>query len=110
MSRQTTNRLPQKERRAFWRTAVLWAGHLHVDGGSAECVVLDISANGAKLRFRDPAPGDENTCALEVPRLGVLSCVVTWRRGNRIGLRFSEGLANIKTRMPAVLPQARAIS
>ena len=109
MSRQTLNRSTEKERRAFWRTTVLWSGHLHAAGDSAECVILDVSANGAKLRFSEEIDLAEMSCALEVARLGVFACEIAWSCGNRAGLRFSEGLSTIASQMNAVLPQARAI-
>ena len=109
MSRQTPKTLPRKERRAFWRTTVLWSGHLRAAGDSAECVILDVSANGAKIRFTEATGVSEESCALEVARLGVFSCEIAWRRGNRVGLCFKEGLSTIATQMNEALPQARAI-
>lgn len=109
MSRQTLKRSTGKERRAFWRTTVLWSGHLHASGECAECVILDVSANGAKLRFSEEIDLAELSCALEVARLGVFTCDVAWSRGNRVGLSFNEGLSTIASQMSSVLPQARAI-
>lgn len=107
MSRQTLKTLPKKERRAFWRTTVLWSGHLHAAGTRQECVILDVSANGAKLRFPADVAMDDDFCALEVERLGIFSCDVAWKKGNRVGLCFREGLSTIANQMNAVLPQAR---
>ena len=91
MSRQTLKRSPEKERRAFWRTTVLWSGHLHALGDSADCVILDVSANGAKLRFSGDVNLTEDSCALEVSRLGVFACEIAWLHGNRAGLSFRKG-------------------
>lgn len=99
-----------KERRAFLRSTVLWAGLLHHDGSCAGCVVLDVSANGARLRFAEREAIDKDICALEVPRLGVLPCDVAWRAERSIGLRFRDGLSDVVAQLAEALPQSRTVS
>lgn len=107
LSRQTPNRPFPKERRAFGRSSVLWNGLLHHDGQCAGCIVLDISANGVKLRFQEPKPLDQNSCALELPRLGIFSCDIAWRDGMSVGLRFNDDLSVVVSQLSQILPQSR---
>lgn len=108
MSGQTI-RLQGQERRAFWRTPVIWSGSLLIHGRRADCVVLDVSANGAKLRLLGGTVLTGPIVMLEVPRLGAFSANVAWSGENRVGLCFREGLASAALRLSAVLPDDRVL-
>lgn len=108
MSGQTI-RSQGQERRAFWRTPVIWSGYLLINGRRTDCVVLDVSANGAKLRLLGDTVITGPIAMLEVPRLGAFSADVAWSRENRIGLCFREGLASAALRLSAVLPEDRVL-
>jgi hypothetical protein len=77
------------DRRAVDRQRVLWKGSvLFLDTeGTIDCVVLDVSGSGARLRPSDVLSCPEQfrlTWLEEEPRL----CEVVWRDSTYIGVRF----------------------
>ncbi len=63
-----------------------------------------------KLRFQDQESLDQNSCALELPRLGIFSCDIAWRNGKSVGLQFNDDLALVVAELSQALPQSRAVS
>ena len=54
----------------------------------SECIVYNLSTTGARLELRGPAP---NVFDLVVDGDGVRqSCLVVWRKANRVGVQFKE--------------------
>jgi PilZ domain len=70
------------------RTGVLWPAVLEADSVKLPCIVLDISAAGAKLRSTDPLAGNLNKFRLNIDSLGAFDCAHVWERAGRVGLRF----------------------
>ena len=76
-----------KRRRACWKSRVFF-----FDGQSSQdCIVRDLSLDGAKLEFQFPFVGP-NEVTLQIG-LGELArarvrCEVKWRRGNNAGVAF----------------------
>jgi hypothetical protein len=90
MSWQTPNPAPLQEtnRRIAGRRRVIWSARLRFDRGESDCIVMDVSPDGVRLRFPEGVPVDYDLCALEVPRMGRFTCEMSWRRGNHMGLRI----------------------
>lgn len=90
MSWQTPNPAPLDDtnRRYAGRRRVIWSAHFHSDRGETDCIVLDLSPDGVRLRFPEAVPVDYDLCTLDVPRLGRFTCEMSWRRGHHMGLRI----------------------
>ena len=75
---------PREVRRRFDETA--W---ISIDGafGLQECRVLDFSAGGAQIQSSEPVP-DAFVLSFSRERRG-RRCKVVWRKGQRIGVRFT---------------------
>ena len=84
-----------QERRSDKRAPVMLSGCLSYgdDGRLADCVVLDISASGAKVKF-DKTPGDGEGVNLRLgQRLKIGATIdfpveVVWQDGSVVGFRF----------------------
>ena len=99
-----------KERRAYWRNTVVWNGNLTIEESSVECVVLNVSANGAKLHFSQPIDFADPTGVLTIPRLGEFGAEIAWVKGNTIGLRFEEPPERVQQLIADILPQSHDAS
>ena len=79
------------------RKRVLWAGKIDTKDGSFDCLVLNISRSGAKLRLSAPIP-EQATVNLALGSFGMLNAGVVWQRGDKMGIRFTaepDQVANI---------------
>ncbi len=97
------------ERRKYPRTQVLWKGSLFRPGGAVECVVLNLSANGAKLRLDDPWECP-SPITLRIPRFGEFRAEVAWRKDHLIGLKFLEDPKSVARLIEDALPQGRLLA
>jgi hypothetical protein len=70
------------------RSAVFWSGAVRGGRENVECVVLNMSPGGAKIRLLKRFTGDGSPVILHVDRLGGYTCEVIWTEGNTMGLRF----------------------
>ena len=70
------------------RSAVFWSGAVRGGREDVECVVLNMSPGGAKVRLLKRFVGDGSPVILHVDRLGGYTCEVIWTEGNTMGLRF----------------------
>lgn len=68
---------------------VLWAAVLQIDNRAVECVITNISAEGATISLPKPAICSE-TLLLTNERLGTLEAEVVWQNGSRVQLRFKD--------------------
>jgi len=75
------------DRRSSPRKKILKGGRTFwPNGDSSECVVYNLSDEGAHLEIRGPAP---NVFELEIEDdQWRRSCSVVWRKGKRIGVKF----------------------
>jgi hypothetical protein len=100
------------KRRKAPRKSVIKAGHVTFEGMAApiECVVLSVSAGGARIRLRDlpPCPDD---FALQIGAEPARPCRVAWRTDEAMGVEFVVPAATAdaeveerraKPRMPAL--------
>src|SRR6185503_17387750 len=81
-----------EERRKFTRQKSLLRGRVHCNDGrsTADCVIRDITADGARLVFS----GTVNTpdvMDIEIPQKGqTIRAQVRWRRDHEIGVTFVQ--------------------
>jgi hypothetical protein len=62
-------------------------GQIHVAGGMMDCVVRDISCDGASILIAKPSSVPQRF-ALEQARHGKRDCRVVWRSSFALGVRF----------------------
>lgn len=92
------------DRRRFPRTAVLWPGKIAADGTEGRCLVLNLSAGGAKVRAgEERSLGDEIT--VTVGRFGDFCGKVVWKARDILGIRFTTDAIEVGERLGAVLPR-----
>jgi len=70
------------------RTAVFWSGTVQVGRESIDCIVLNMSAGGAKVKLFKRYPGGNSPLVLNIDRLGGYAAEVVWSQGEMIGVRF----------------------
>ena len=100
-----------REQRTTQRKRVLWSGVIEADGASWPCLILDLSATGAKIRIeraesaiaRLPPPAHA-TVTLTSPRFETLRGKLVWRRHDLAGINFEESPARIAAVLARVLP------
>jgi hypothetical protein len=93
-----------KERRRHRRAHVLFNGRLISGDRSAEGVLLDVSASGARMRLAEPLEAG-SAITLRLARNLDFHVEVAWCRGLFIGLRFRETPARIAATLSGLLPQ-----
>jgi hypothetical protein len=77
----------EKEQRRHIRKRVLWAAKLETQDGVFDCIVLNVSRSGAKLRLKSPiAP--QTTAELVLGSFGKLAAEIVWQRSDKMGIRF----------------------
>jgi hypothetical protein len=64
-------------------------GSVSMPGGTAECIIRNLSETGALIEFKRPIIVPDNFILIIKPELLRRACVVAWRSGSRIGVRFS---------------------
>jgi len=96
------------ERRQWKRVSVSWLASLRLSGGGvAECLVIDLSAGGAKVALVEPlslAPPD--TVGLVVEKFGTFRAEIVWRRSVFAGLRFRDPPETVQAAFRSFLPPA----
>lgn len=99
--------VPQDRRRTI-RVSVLWSGRLISGEDEHRCMVLNISAEGARLRHSVPDDvSGLDRVRLHVDRLGTLTGRVAWRDGDEMAITFDEDPDRIVERLSEVLPRAQ---
>jgi hypothetical protein len=91
------------DRRQHKRKPVLWAARIETREGPCECIILDLSLGGAKVR--SPASVvKEQMVTLVIDRFGALNAQVIWARSGKLGLRFVDQPDQIAHVLGATLP------
>jgi PilZ domain len=91
---------PTRDRRKFVRRLTLKGGRLAYDCGSqtTDCLIRDLSEGGARIQVADVhCIPSELLLSFDDGR-GSRSCFVRWRRGNALGIEFTDakkGLASL---------------
>ncbi len=78
------------ERRRFLRWPVFWSAKLYTGERARNCLVVDFSPGGAKVRTPDGPPIGDNV-ALKFPTAIQLFGKVAWARGGLLGIEFQTG-------------------
>jgi hypothetical protein len=95
------------ERRQFRRKAVIWAAKLDTPNGILECVTLDLSLSGARLRLADNV-GLQQKVTLLLEKFGGFQGEVVWETAVEVGVQFSDSPDLIAKRFGNVLPLGAA--
>ena len=79
------------ERRRHSRVSAMWMGTLKARHNFFDCMVIDISAGGAKLAFAEPVSlGVGAAVTLILDRFGNFRGETAWQRGALVGVRFLD--------------------
>jgi hypothetical protein len=89
--------------RQFRRKAVIWAAKLETDQGTFECITLDLSLGGARLRCT-PAVALLARATLVLGKFGRFPAEVVWTTATELGLQFTETPEQVAARFGDVLP------
>jgi hypothetical protein len=92
-----------EDRRKHKRKPVLWGARIATSDGDFDCIALNLSRGGAKLRMAEPLEVGQ-TATLVIDRFGALAAEVVWRRADLIGLRFTDAPAEIARVLGDSLP------
>jgi hypothetical protein len=98
-----------KAQRRYKRANVLWPATLLADGERFDCIILDLSANGARLRVAGSTEALKGL-VLEAPRFGSLMGDVAWRRETELGLRFNDDPEEVAALLGDMLPAVRCVA
>ena len=81
-----------QDRRKLVRRRTLRGGRLAYDDGAqtAECLIRDLSETGARVRVADIRRFPSELVLSFDGRPGSRSCFVKWRRGDALGLVFTD--------------------
>jgi len=96
----------RSDRRRYKRAHVLFSGQLFSGKRSIEGLVLDLSANGARIQFREPIAVN-TAMTLRLADSVDLEVEVAWQSGNNLGLRFLEVPGRISSIFAGLLPEDR---
>lgn len=99
---QMTDEGPQS-RRSFPRKAVLLCGRFYHGRTAVDCVITNISANGARLLVNQRLEG-EMVGALSINRCGMFPGAVVWQGEDQAGLRFFERPERVASLVADALP------
>ena len=82
------------DRRRHRRKPVLWAAEIDTATQRYDCVVLDVSAQGAKIRSSAPLM-TQQVVAIIIERFGRLRGEVVWVGNNLAGIRFTDEIPRL---------------
>lgn len=94
------------ERRKSARSPVFWPARLIVDSHAVDGMVLDVSADGARLHLEHP-PELARTVTLQNDRFGELRGEVVWSDKDDLGLSFLDQPQRIVRKIDDIPPQYR---
>jgi hypothetical protein len=66
-----------------------WPAELRNNGTTTNCIVVDVSSDGANLLVESPPSGDAPLWLI-VENVGPIAAVLAWQEEGRIGLHFLE--------------------
>ncbi len=94
----------RSDRRRYKRAHVLLSGRLFSGKRDIEGLVLDLSANGARIRFHEPIAAN-SAMTLRLAGSVDLKVEVAWQKGNSLGLQFREVPGRISSIFAGLLPE-----
>jgi len=92
----------EQDRRKFERIAVLWSGSLVCEGQTIDCLIVNISPQGAMVRLENPGRCKKSV-VLRSPRFGELAGEINWRKGKELGIRFQDSADSVAKKMGKAL-------
>jgi hypothetical protein len=95
--------LRPEERRQHKRKPVLWSARVESRDGAADCIILDLSLGGAKLRGQLGVQARQSV-TLVIDRFGAIRAEVVWARQGYMGLRFTDSHDQIAHILGTTLP------
>ncbi len=98
---------PAVEQRNNHRAAVVWSGSLECGDQVADCVLLNICAEGAMVRMAVPFERS-SPVTLHCFHFGRIAGRVIWQDGNAIGLSFEERPEKVIEALVKALPELAA--
>ena len=96
------------ERRKHPRVHVLESGLLYGDGGCIDCQVIDVSANGARIRPVGELPTRTGACRFLLARLGMFPAKIRWSANGQAGVAFEAPPEDVLERCAPLLAGAGA--
>ena len=81
--------------RAHPRYETFCPGEFSIGDRTVDCVVLNISVGGAKIRVGGPI-GDASQVRLRIERIGEFAGRLVWRDGTTMGIAFHDQLPDIE--------------
>ena len=95
--------------RAHPRYETCCPGKFLVGDQIVDCVVLNISVGGAKIRFTGPVgtASTGSTVRLRIERIGEFSARVVWHKGTDMGLQFHDHLHQIDSLVEDMQPSTK---
>ncbi|NNG04798.1 MAG: PilZ domain-containing protein [Inquilinus sp.] len=94
------------EQRRHVRCSVLWSASVFSGGQTAEAVVLNLSASGAKIRLVQPTELEDRVM-VSMPRFGDFPGRLVWRNECEIGVEFLDPPERIAELLGGTLPRIR---
>lgn len=94
-----------KEFRRFRRKSVILASTLETTHGTLQCVALDLSLGGARVRVQEKLEPQEQV-TLILAKFGRFPGQVVWRTGAEAGLQFSDPPEEVAQRFGSDIPFA----
>lgn len=92
------------ERRRFRRYPVLESGLIFTREGCLDCQVVDVSANGVRVRPVGKLSDRPGTCRFLLGRMGAFEAEVCWEGPDSIGIRFGDAPEAVAKRYKELLP------
>lgn len=90
-----------------WRRVVVnWPAVLIRGDMRGGCTIVDISNGGAKVQAANSF-GSDGEISLVGPSFGVIEGQIIWRKGEYVGLRFSQAPYQIQQRLEPLLAGSR---
>lgn len=99
---------PRNDRRRYDRVKVLWDAAIEDSLGIAcDCMLLELSANGARVRMAVPYE-DSTPIKLRSTHFGSLQGRVVWHKDRVLGLQFQSPPADVLAELRRPLPDLAA--
>jgi len=115
MTKDTAKKDEQEEdlsQREHTRFRTVYSGSVRQKGKSQDCVIKDLSANGAKIKNAMHLI-DSEELLLVISRLGpykALRAKVQWRSADRIGISFLDPTDQVQETLAELFPNRWAIA
>lgn len=98
----------RKTSRRHPRAAVFWSGAVQAGRTSVDCIVLNLSPGGAKVKLLQRFVSDGSPVVVHIDRLGSYASEVIWSEGDTMGVHFLKDPQRVAADIEKVLgPNAK---